>query len=98
MIIYGPPDLFDAVGDFVSVCKIYLQDPLYCDRNVQYRNPHLLSGEIEEPIMTSSLVADDVSIHVEEISPRPDLFELLRTEDPLPETATPSKLRTSLYR
>jgi len=36
-------------------------------------------------------------LHIEEISPRPDLFSLLRTEDPLLETETPLALPTRLH-
>jgi len=54
-IVYGPPELFASVGEFTSQCKIYLRDPLLCDRNVQYWNPHLLLSPDEEPVMTGSL-------------------------------------------
>ena len=97
IIIYGPFHLFEAVGDFVSQCEMYLQDPLHCDRDVPYRNPHLLSGLDEEPPMTSSFIHHRVSLAVEKASTRPDLFALLRSEDPLPESLAPPALATTLY-
>lgn len=97
-IIYGPFRLFDCVGAFVSQCELYLQDPVHCNRNVPYRNPHLLSGLDEEPPMTISFNETRVPVDVEEMSSRPDLCTLLRSEDPLPETEAPPALCTMLYR
>ena len=96
-IIYGPFRIFDAVGDYVSQCRLYLQDPLYCNRDVPYRNPHLLSGLDEGPPMASSFCRPRVPLEVEEMDSRPDLFALLRNEDPLPETDAPAALSTTLY-
>lgn len=97
VIIYGPSDLFEAVRDFATECGIFLQDPLYCDRNVRYRNPHLLSGLKEEPIMTNSLCPkDDISLQVEQISPCSDIFSLLSCDKGLPETPTPMAVETEL--
>jgi hypothetical protein len=99
VIIYGPAELFDAVGDFAAECGIYLQDPLYCDKTVQYRNPHLLSGLEEKPIMTHALCPkDDVSLQVEQTSPLPDLFSLLNCDNSLPEASTPTAIQTELQR
>ena len=97
-IIYGRFDLFEHVGDFVSECKMYLQDPLYCDRNVPYRNPHLLSRLEEQPLMTFSLTRTDVSLHIEKYAGRPDLSTLLHSEHALAETMGPPSLATILYR
>lgn len=97
-IIYGPFQVFDAVGAFVSQCELYLQDPLHCNRNVPYRNPHLLSGLDKDTPMTLYFSRPRVVVEVEEKLSRPDLFSLLKSEDPLPETEAPPALRTMLYR
>ena len=96
-IIYGPLRLFDAIGEYVSECELYLQDPLHCNRDVPYRNPHLLSGLDEESPMTFSFNQPSVPLEVEELNNRPDLFAQLRSEDPLRETTAPPALRTMLY-
>lgn len=97
-IIYGPFRVFDAVGAFVSQCDLYLQDPHHCNRDVPYRNPHLLSGLDEETPTTFYFNQPRLTVHVEEKVSRPDLCTLLRSEDPLPETEAPPALRTMLYR
>lgn len=97
MITYGPFQLFDAVSKFVSQCELYLQDPLHCNRDVPYRNPHLISGLDDEPSMTFSFDGPRVPVQVEEMGSRPDLSTLLRSEDPLPETEAPPALCTTLY-
>lgn len=96
-IMYGPLRLFDAIGEYVSECELYLQDPLHCNRDVPYRNPHLLSGLDEEPPMTFSFNQPSVPLEVEGLASRLDLFAQLRSEDPLQETAAPPALRTMLY-
>ena len=41
--LYGAPALFERVGRFATSCKLFLQHPRYCNKNVPYRNPHCLS-------------------------------------------------------
>ncbi|KAI1496313.1 SNF2 family N-terminal domain-containing protein [Biscogniauxia marginata] len=55
--IYGPENLADDVGDFLDECNFYLQDPVACNRNVPYKNPHCLSTLFEAPSMTFDLPA-----------------------------------------
>lgn len=44
LIVYGPADMCDNVGDFFQQADVYLQDPKNCDQNVKYCNPHRLSS------------------------------------------------------
>ena len=72
--IYGPPELFETIGTFASQCKMFLQDPKYCDRNVEYCNPHRMP--FDEVCYTQSLPKLDPALPPSEIviqQPR-DLF------------------------
>lgn len=103
VIIYGPIDLAQAVGDFAVECGINLQDPIYPVRNVVYKNPHLLAVPGEETVTTSSFVRQHVTSRVEALSP--EQFngiwtngELRSDHADLPETEAPSEIVTALYR
>ncbi len=76
---------------------MYLQDPLHCDRNIPYRNPHLLSGLDDPPVTTFALMSSCVPIESKALT-RPDLHALLKNEDPLQETDAPNIVATPLYR
>ena len=94
--IYGPPELFDPIGTFASKCQLYLQDPRYCDRNVEYRNPHRMP--FEEAVYTSSLhlqVPNPDSSTIEIREPM-DMFRDIGLEEELAETESPRILKTSL--
>ena len=45
----------DEISNFFQECKVFLQDPLHCEFNVPYRNPHRLSGLDEEFSMTQDM-------------------------------------------
>ena len=98
IIVYGPLDLFDDVGDFFQTCNMYLQDPVGCDRNVRYCNPHRLSGLDVEAPMTLDLDSAHRHMHISEISGNIDLLEGLNAPIDLPETESPPALVTSLLR
>lgn len=99
-IIYGPLDLSQSVGDYLSKCKMFLQDPVRCDRNVRYQNPHVLS-RTEDIIMTSSLSGKDADVAVQDVvtvdAPQ-DLFSQLSDDGDLNMTDTPDALGTPLYK
>jgi SWI/SNF-related matrix-associated actin-dependent regulator of chromatin subfamily A3 len=98
-IIYGPIVLEETVGDFLSKRRMYLQDPLGCDRDVLYRNPHILSPETEDTIMTSSLDSVQGNLEIERLEVGPDLLaQLMEDEDPLHETDAPTGVTTPLFR
>ena len=98
IIVYGPLDLFDDVGDFFQTCDMYLQDPVGCDRNVRYCNPHRLSGLDVEAPMTLDLDPVHQHMHISEISGKIDLLEALNAPIDLLETESPPALVTSLLR
>lgn len=90
--IYGPPELFEEMGTFVSHCKMFLQDPRYCDRNVEYCNPHRMP--VDEVLYTHSLAKMDPAIPPSEIvirQPR-DLFCDFEIDEDLAETSPPANL------
>lgn len=99
VIIYGPIELCEPVGGYLSKCGTFLQDPLQCERDVVYVNPHILA-ESTETVMTSSLIAEHANsqVEVETVAGPKDLFSELSNDDHLQLTATPSALATSLYR
>ncbi|OCL07433.1 hypothetical protein AOQ84DRAFT_377686 [Glonium stellatum] len=88
--------LFDDVGDFFQIYELYLQDPIGCDRNVRYCNPHRLSSLDEEAPMTFDLDSVHQHMHVSEIGGITDLLEGFNAPIDLPESEPPAKLVTSL--
>ncbi|KAF7573486.1 hypothetical protein PtrM4_083910 [Pyrenophora tritici-repentis] len=58
VILYGPDDMFEDIGAFCQECKLYLQDPIGCELNVPYRNPHRISTDKERPLLTFELQSD----------------------------------------
>ena len=98
VIIYGPFYCYNTVGDFLTECSLYLQDPFRCDRNVLYCNPHLLSYIDEERITTFQLNTTQGSRQIEESGAQQDPLTLLRSEKLLPETEPSSSLVAKLYR
>ena len=99
-VLYGPAKLIEKVGVFMSECKIYLQHPKHCDRNVPYLNPHYLSREPGEILYTHGLF-EALKINVPEpqglVNPI-DLFADSVEQDVLPETDSPALLKTVLYK
>ena len=95
--IYGPPELFESIGTFASHCKMFLQDPKYCDRNVEYCNPHRMP--FDDVCYTQSLPKPDLALPPSEIvirQPR-DLFCDFELDEDLPETSPPvNLLKTTL--
>lgn len=100
-IIYGPRNFAQGVGDYLAKCKMYLQDPLRCDRDVPYLNPHLLT-RTDDVVMTSSLKAEpDVSSMTQGVvtmEASKDLFSQNCDDSHLQLTDPPHQLQTGLYR
>lgn len=97
VVIYGPVEYFDDIGDFLLKCELYLQDPVGCDRNVRYCNPQSLwSIDDEEVRMTQDIKPPPVQ-DFEYFQNPADLLEDLEYEDALPESCQPSALKTQLY-
>jgi SWI/SNF-related matrix-associated actin-dependent regulator of chromatin subfamily A3 len=91
-------DLQDTIGQYLSKRQIYLQDPVNCERNVLYRNPHMIlkGGRI---VMTETFNNPPTSVEIERLSVGPDLLaQLMAEQTPLPETEPPIIVTTPLFR
>ena len=97
VIIYGTVAIEDAVDQYLSRNRAYLQDPIDCKRNVLYRNPHMISHD-GKVLMTDSFKASVSSLEIERLSVGPDLLaQLMAEQSPLPETEPPDVVTTSLF-
>jgi hypothetical protein len=97
-IIYGPLSAYKAVGAYIGRFGLNLQDPIFCDRNVEYHNPQRLR-RIGQPVLyTHSLGDAQMCTSVEELGTKAcDLFALLEDEKNYAETDAPQALSTKLY-
>ena len=99
IIVYGTDGLAEAMGEFLSNKKMFLQDPCCCERNVLYKNPHIWSPELDEIVMTDSFDLPLGNLEIERRDVGPDLLaKLLEEDSELPETGTPSIICTDLFR
>jgi hypothetical protein len=98
VILYGPRLISEDVGEWLADYELFLQDPVHCDRNVLYHNPHLLCGDDDEPITTFSLRLRVPNIQAETIKVAPNLFEILNQDHHLLETEQPGAVATPLHR
>ncbi|PQE30182.1 hypothetical protein CJF32_00003613 [Rutstroemia sp. NJR-2017a WRK4] len=98
VILYGPKSISDDVGSWLAYYGLFLQDPLHCDRNVLYHNPHVLYEDTHEPVMTFSFKSHVPSVHMETLKVVPNLFALLNQERNLPEAEQPSLIGTPLHK
>jgi SWI/SNF-related matrix-associated actin-dependent regulator of chromatin subfamily A3 len=101
--IYGKLDLYDGLGKFLTEVGLFLQTPEYCDKNVEYRNPQLLTRVGSTPMMTfnlspNSIVDDCGLVHDEEVIDASNLMALLQDTPYLEETDGPITLTTELHR
>lgn len=98
IIIYGTVALEDTVGRHLSKHRAYLQDPVDCERNVLYRNPHMISnsGNI---VTTDSFATRETRVEIERLNVGPDLLaQLMAEQTTLEETEPPSIVTTPLFR
>ena len=96
-ILYGPLDIFDSIGEFLSRCRKYLQPPLHCDYNVPYRNPQSLAGR--EWVSAKAVQHEDNNnLKCETLVQDPDPSAILENERMLTETNASAAVRTTLYR
>lgn len=96
--VYGPPDLFDEIGEWFEEYQVYLQDPRECHIDAIYYNPHRLSSD---DLASCDLVSEVVSrgskiLHLESIPQQKDLLDDLDSQDDLEETAQPTVIKRSL--
>lgn len=98
VVLYGSPQKYDDVGDFLQDCGIYLQDPIYCDRNVRYLNPHRLADPIGDNTMTFDIKREELPAEIEELTPPVDLYAQLDSDDFVSEAEQPADIFTPLHR
>ena len=96
IIIYGPKNLSDELGDFFQVCNEYLQDPVGCSRNVRYCNPHRFSSLDEEAPLTFDFQTASSQAQLDDVPDENDLLESLNAPTDLPKMGTPLLLETPL--
>jgi len=95
VIIYGPIEMFDDIGIFFQECGLYLQDPIRCDRNVPYRNPHRLSVPEDQVQLTFDLMQSRSDSSTRQLH-KPDSLDGLIIHRELLELETPHLLKTQL--
>jgi hypothetical protein len=95
-IIYGPHSLSEDVGKFLQACHIFLQDPVSCDQNARYLNPHYLDDIEGGEVWTQHLSLEPYGI--EDFPTATDLLADLSGGHDLREAETPSALQTELFR
>ncbi|KAL6352222.1 hypothetical protein LRP88_14427 [Fusarium phalaenopsidis] len=96
--VYGPPDLFDEIGEWFEEYQVYLQDPRECHIDAKYYNPHRLSSD---DFASCDLVSEVVSrgskiLHLESIPQQKDLLDDLDSQDDLEEARQPTVIKRSL--
>jgi SWI/SNF-related matrix-associated actin-dependent regulator of chromatin subfamily A3 len=95
-IIYGPEALCEPMGEYLTKCGIFLQDPVQNDRDVVYKNPHILSRS-EEVGLISELTIETSDSQGKGLENPHDLFSELSKDDHLSLTEAPSDVLTELY-
>ena len=99
IIVYGPMELFDEIGDFCQERELYLHHPTGCKKNVPYRNPHWLSLDNDVSKFTSDLTeAFAKTVVIEDVDTRPELLDVLVSQHDLAEAEQPRSIRTILAR
>jgi hypothetical protein len=94
--IYGPRSRLSDVGDFVTRCCCYLDDPYECDRNVPYMNPQCLFTIHERPQMTYDLCRHQHQALTDFAQSSSDVLKDFETTDRFEEAADPAALLTTL--
>jgi hypothetical protein len=108
IILYGSAELGDSICSFIDECneylddkqKLYLQDPVGCNRNVPYCNPQRLPPMDPRAIqLTFDLTQKSHQMaNLETVEPQPDLLGLLDSQEDLPEAVQPMAVATPLKR
>lgn len=97
LTIYGPREVASNLGDTLQEAGIYLQDPIYAERNTLYWNPQRFQN-------TDGLYTTSLRCNPAESYPEIGQFEAVdvlkdfTSEDNLPETEGSASLRTCLKR
>jgi SWI/SNF-related matrix-associated actin-dependent regulator of chromatin subfamily A3 len=96
VILYGPEFICDDVDTFCQTCDVYLQDPIGCERNVLYRNPHRMSSAEDRDRFTFELQTIDTEKAVVTKLQCSHFMDALVSSRLLFELETPSNLSTQL--
>jgi hypothetical protein len=96
IIIYGPKSRLHDVGDFVTQCHCYLDDPFGCEHNVPYMNPQCLFTLRGYPQLTFDLPQPPQQSFTDFTRSSSDILEGFETTDHFEEAADPPALRTAL--
>ncbi|KAK1751104.1 SNF2 family N-terminal domain-containing protein [Echria macrotheca] len=102
LILYGPLELSETVGDFFQEMDLYLQDPEGCDWNVKYSNPHRLSSlALEDCPMTFTLhlgaSGPDLAT-LQHICSNKDVSDIFVAQQDLDEAPQPNAIQSHLKR
>jgi hypothetical protein len=98
-IIYGPLRLSKSIGNFAYKCKVHLQDPLHCDREVPLINAHRLPRRDGRVWYTTSTSGTEVVVNLKGASENPlDFLESIDDLEALQETEPHPVIRRSLMR
>ncbi|WDK10480.1 WD domain-containing protein [Colletotrichum graminicola] len=106
--LYGQGSHSDDISLFIDQCnelledqpKLYLQDPVGCDRNVPYCNPQRLPP-LDPTTYPHTLDLEQKRqsfVELEDLEPPPELLELLDSQEDLPEALQPPAIATPLKR
>ena len=98
VILYGPTECFEEVGNFLLKCNLYLQDPDGCDLVVRYRNPQSLWGMDDNEVRMTQTAVPDTKRDFESFHNPSDLLKGLEYAQELSEASQPSALKTVLHR
>ncbi|TDZ29489.1 hypothetical protein CTRI78_v011941 [Colletotrichum trifolii] len=108
IILYGHIHHADDILLFIDQCneqldhkyKLYLQDPVGCDRNVRYCNPQRLPPLDPQDYQYTQDLGENRRgfVEMKDLEPPPELLELLDSQEDLPEALQPSAITTKLKR
>ena len=97
IIIYGPMELLDDVGEFFQKYEMFIQDPEGCDRTVRYCNPHRLSScDLDSCPLTSEIGDCQGLVELHDMNSRTEQMDIFVSQEELPETPQPRMIKTTL--
>lgn len=98
--VYGPLNLFEEIGTWFQEYEVYLQDPQVCHLNVRYSNPQRLSSDdLDSCPLVSEVVSQTSRLaHLQDVTERPDLLDILSSYVELEESPQPAVIRAVLKR
>jgi hypothetical protein len=99
IILYGPFELFEEIGEWFQRAEVYLQDPDKWELDTRYCNPHRMSSsKLSECPLVSEVVSGLQVFTPTEIPEPPDFLEILSSHVELEETPQPSIICSNLKR